>query len=50
MNLDGVSVVDSCWINLRTASAAALLRQLESVGAFEADSNGSNVFFVYQTP
>ena len=50
MNLDGVSVVDTCWINLRTASAAALLRQLEAVGAFDVDSNGSDAFFVYQTP
>ena len=54
MNLDGVSVVDTCWINLRTASAAALLRQqlaaTSAAGALDADSSGSDASNPYQTP
>ena len=46
MNLNGVSVLDTCWINLRPASAAALLRQelaaTSAAGAFDADSSGSD--------
>ena len=41
-----IPVVDTCWINLRPASAAALLRQelvaTSAAGAFDVDSNGSD--------
>jgi hypothetical protein len=40
--------------NSRPASAAALLKQelaaTLAAGAFDADSNGSDAFFTYQTP
>ena len=46
MNHNGISVVHVRWMNLRTAHAAALLRQelaaTSAAGAFDADSNGSD--------
>ena len=54
MNHNGISVVDTHWINLRPFNTAALLRQqlaaTSAAGAFDADSSGSDAFNPYQTP